>query len=262
MSTTSSVSLVGYETVPPTVGTTAFSSYASTTTTTSATTITSHSESTSPTSTGTAATSTSIESSATTTASASYRQILSGGVVADIPWCNLAQSDLDVLCPSHDCVQDCQNYTRLFEEVPYLITESFDTYGKSVNGKAPNITLFGVCSNLAEVYDSISAGTNLKSAESYFPLSSQNDIGRVSTTVASCLASTCDQSRENQNCIAACNMTVLYPNHSTTNLTAVTACLSMLCGNTCGLPYANQDVMGVGVSTNHVRYVDVCANGE
>lgn len=241
-----SVTYSGYATIAPTVGTVSFTEPTSTSTSqeTSSTTLTSLTADTNvPTSTSSPSTS----ATATATASATYGQILTGNV-ANIPWSHFAESDFDALCPTHDCVHDCQNYTRLFEEVPYLITEPFNTYGKSINNQPPNITLFGLCSNLANIYDGISENTNAQLRDSYFPITSQDDVGLVSSTLATCLATTCDYSRDSQNCIAACDMPVLYSGGAATNLTAVTACLSMICGNTCGLPYANQDVMGVGVS--------------
>lgn len=222
-------SLQGYETSHPTVATTAFTDPAPTSTRTSAT--------------------TSSGKLSNPTVSPVYHQIIKDGAVANLTWNHFSHSVFDELCPSHDCVQDCQNYTRLFEEVPYLITEPFSTYGKSFDNQPPSITLFGVCSNLVTIYEGISSDTDAASQQSYFPASSANDTGGVSSTIASCLASTCDYSRESTNCISACNMTVLYSEGSTTNVTAVTECLSLLCGNTCGLPYANQDVMGVGVSS-------------
>ncbi|KIX04569.1 uncharacterized protein Z518_05439 [Rhinocladiella mackenziei CBS 650.93] len=248
-----------YTAVPPSVSTTSFSDGATTSsislTSEETTAPSSIDDSSSPTRTDSPENSTSTTSSqfsSTPTVSAEYNQILNPGIVANIQWNTFATSDFDVLCPSHDCVKDCQNYTRLFEEVPYLITESLETYGKSVDGQAPNITLFGVCSNLANVYAGIASDTEAVSKQSYFPLSSQEDVGPVSMTLASCLASTCDYSRESQNCISACNLDVLYSGGSATNLTAVTGCLSLICGNTCGLPYANQDVMGVGVLVSYI----------
>ena len=255
---TTSVSYSGYATAAPPVDSTSFSD-ATPTTTSIETTSTTDTIATSSATDSTAPTTTASRSSSGTsdippdpTTSVSYAQILSPGTVADIPWNNFANADFDTLCPSRDCVQDCQNYTRLFEEVPYLITDSFEVYGKSINGQPPNTTLFGVCSNLGNIYDGIAAGITPQSTESYFPLSRQEDTGQVSSSLVSCLASTCDASREPQNCASACNMTVLYPSGASTNLTAVTGCLSLICGNTCGLPYADQDVLGVGVLVSYV----------
>jgi hypothetical protein len=172
--------------------------------------------------------------------------------VANIPWSHFASSDFDALCPSHDCISDCQNYTRLFEEVPSPFTNFAQTYGKSVDGQPPNTTVFGVCSNLGSITAGISTGVVAQSVQPYFPLQRQSDIGQVSATLTSCLISTCDASREPENCIEACNIPNLYSATNSTNLTAVTACLSLICGNTCALPYANQDVMGVGVLVSYV----------
>jgi hypothetical protein len=185
---------------------------------------------------------------------ASYAQIVNPGKVGYISWAGLNDANFEALCPSGDCVRDCQNYPRLFEEVPSLIPDSFQTYGKSINNQTgfPNTTLFGVCSNLDNIYDAISTQVVNDAVGAYFPQSSRNGIVQVSSSLATCLTSTCDASREPQNCIAACNMTLLYSTGATTNLTAVAGCLKLLCGNTCGLPYANQDIMGVGVLASYV----------
>ncbi len=254
---TDTVSYSGYATALPSVETTSFQDATSTTSADIVSRTSSIDSIASTTTNDVSATSTASSTDFTAahpypTISVSYAQIVSPGTVANIPWSNLANADFDALCPSHDCVQDCQNYTRLFEEVPYLLNNTFQTYGKSFSGQPPDTTLFGVCSNLANVYTGISEAVAPQALASYFPLQSQQEIVQVSSSLASCLTSTCDASREPQNCVAACNMPMLYSNGTTTNLTAVTACLSMICGNTCGLPYANQDVMGVGVLVSYV----------
>ncbi|KAJ9610011.1 hypothetical protein H2200_006341 [Cladophialophora chaetospira] len=258
---TDTVTFASYGTFLPSVDSTSFGE-ATPTTTTDADSRTSSSSTATLTASASDVSPTSVATSTDFTAahpyptkSVSYAQVLGNGVsaqVAQIPWNTFANSNFDALCPSHDCIKDCQNYTRLFEEVPYFLNNSFQTYGKSIDGKPPDTTLFGVCSNLANINTGISEALTSQSIESYFPLQRQQEVDQVSSSIASCLASTCDFSREPQNCVAACNMPLLYSNGSTTNLTAVTACLSMICGNTCGLPYANQDVMGVGVLVSYV----------
>jgi hypothetical protein len=167
----------------------------------------------------------------------------------------------DRLCPSGDCIMDCQNMTRVFQALPSGIQADRQTYGRK--GGNSSITLFGVCTNLGQASSIIPSSSQNKILEPFFRTkdSTSTNVTKVTTKIASCYASTCDLTREPYKCKEACAVDNFLGNPSRLNFnfannnTGSLACISRLCDNTCGLPYANQDVLGVGVSTSLSRCV-------
>ncbi len=161
----------------------------------------------------------------------------------------------DKLCPSGDCIKDCQNMTRVFQALPSGIQTDRQTYGRK-DGDYP-ITLFGICTNLAQAGLIVPLSDKSKELKGLFQTAGSGDtnVTKVTNKIASCYASTCDITREPHKCKEACavdnflgspaRLNFNFENNNTGSL----ACISRLCDNTCGLPYANQDVLGVGVST-------------
>ncbi len=57
-------------------------------------------------------------------------------------------SSFSLLCPSGNCITDCQDYPRLFSAIPSGISQDVATYGRPDAYQKLQVTLFGVCSNL------------------------------------------------------------------------------------------------------------------
>lgn len=158
------------------------------------------------------------------------------------------------LCPSGDCVKDCKRLGRLFEGVPDGVDMDGSTYGRADSDE--RVTLFGICSNLARAAERAPMDNVTSAARDYFPVvdPTNNDLSMVTSNIASCFASTCDLTREPDKCKDACSLDNFLASPSQLNFnsdnsnTGALACVSRLCDNTCGLPYADQDVLGIGVS--------------
>ncbi|TQW00943.1 hypothetical protein IF1G_00874 [Cordyceps javanica] len=166
-------------------------------------------------------------------------------------------------CPSGDCMKDCQNMTRVFASLPGGVQSDARTYGRPRSKNA--VSLFGVCTNLDHITEVLPTYKHMDKARGFFSVnpSAKTNISRVTSKVASCYASTCDLTREPDKCKEACAIDnfLAQPTRLNFNLqnnnTGAMACISRLCDNTCGLPYANQDVLGIGVLTTY--YVQALA---
>jgi hypothetical protein len=172
-----------------------------------------------------------------------YEEVLSlNGIptILTFSWDSVAEASFGGICPSGNCLEACQDYVQVFQTTP-------DTASQ-----ASNITLFGVCSNLGMIYGDL-YNTNasvMQKQASYFPPGDQSHavVTQVISSLSSCLAGSCETSRDPHNCNASCSLSILNYGNSTMNMATVGQCFSELCSNTCGLPYADQDVYGVGVS--------------
>ncbi|KAJ5933674.1 hypothetical protein N7454_006003 [Penicillium verhagenii] len=163
-----------------------------------------------------------------------------GNVTLDtLGWDTVANAPFGNLCDDGNCLETCQNYTQVFRSTYDIKQES-------------NITLFGICTNLGTIYgDMYQANSSvLQSVSSYFPLGDQSQgvVNQVAADLSSCLAGSCDASRDPQHCNTSCSLSVLNYGNTTINMNAVSLCINDLCKDTYGLPYADQDVYGIGVS--------------
>jgi hypothetical protein len=169
---------------------------------------------------------------------------------------NLANASFDELCPSGNCINDCENLTRLFQAVPDGITESAQDYGRPRSSGPPDVTFFGVCSNLADLSSVANSKqeTPLSAVKPFFANpSGGSKIVDSASKIATCFSDTCDKTRDPTTCITRCAREKLLSNVTTLDIkTGIFNCLHVLCDNTCGLPYANQDVFGVGVGQGYL----------
>lgn len=151
------------------------------------------------------------------------------------------------LCPGGDCFQSCQDFNQLFNT---------DYYAYNATAEFPivfyndTITLFGLCTNIASITSAISDTDILPNAEAYFNTqkTSRTEVERVVSGTAQCFYGTCQATRKPEECGPFCSPFVLEESISTLDIDNTYNCIAKLCDNTCGLPYANQDVFGVGVS--------------
>ena len=178
-----------------------------------------------------------------------FQQVGRDQNVINVGWDYFESTSFNKLCPNGNCYDECHNTRRLYQAVPDGLNQTSNSYSSQ-----SGMTLFGICSNLQAInrYISITPARDVsQSVKSYFkaPLNLEDYTLQVSTNISSCLATSCDLSRDSENCNDYCSLTALLPGSSGLNLTQAAGCLNRICGNTCGLPYANQDVLGVGVSS-------------
>lgn len=151
------------------------------------------------------------------------------------------------ICPSQNCFNDCNNLTQVFtasrERVHSNITH--------VDAQDVPVTLFGVCSNLGNATASVENGNDAV-LKPYFQSPSadaDNDIGLVISNLTMCLVDTCDNTRNPSECNDYCRPDYLLQSQAALAISpGVFQCAHQLCKSTCGLPYADQDVFGIGVS--------------
>lgn len=171
-----------------------------------------------------------------------------------VPW--------DKLCLGGDCIAACEDTTRVFEPLPDQIDADLDEYGNPLGViKHIDLTFFGLCSNLETAWLMASEELSPEKSSMYFPgelLSSEGQVNTtaerisdVSSTIAGCLSATCNVVRNSSNCDPYCSPgSLLTPGEFTTYLdpTNTFNCMLQLCSSTCGLPYADADAFGAGVS--------------
>lgn len=155
------------------------------------------------------------------------------------------RSDFAQICATHDCQADCFNMTRVFSASQYALANSTDGYEVDIP-----VTLFGICSNLANATESAARNGN-ESTASFFPrpvAEISNDSDLLAANLTTCLATTCEMTRRPSECVDYCGPESLLQSPTEFNFSSgLFKCANKLCSNTCGLPFADQDVFGIGV---------------
>ena len=159
----------------------------------------------------------------------------------------------DQLCPSGNCINDCHNFTRLYQFVPDHIEIDPWKYGRS---NPPDVTFFGLCSNLANItaLAHTDAGSKIKSS---FPVLDATDgiiaIRNVALNIANCFSNTCENTRDPSICTAYCSAANMVTQDNFLDIDGNTfKCISELCWSECALPYANVDIFGIGVGVHQI----------
>ncbi len=149
------------------------------------------------------------------------------------------------VCPSGNCLKDCSAAGTMFSNITQNLAEEF-----SYTDTPP---LYAICLAAPSMARSIHNGL-IPEAEAnvlrpYFPSVDEVALQIVASTTTHCLTSTCDQSRELDSirCDSLCTTSMLI-NSSTPSLPGVNNCLAELCSSDEAIPFANQDVIGIGVS--------------
>jgi hypothetical protein len=151
-------------------------------------------------------------------------------------------------CDGGDCIANCQNSTWLYESK--IQDDAFEG-----NGIGP-VRRYGTCANVPAMAGYASQGilnSNISSiVEPHVsPSASAQDITIITSTVTECLTQTCRASRNRTACANSCQAVNLLINSTTPNLQGLNTCLNTLCrGKWDSRPYADADIIGVGVS-NH-----------
>lgn len=149
-------------------------------------------------------------------------------------------------CPNRNCITDCQNLTLLYSS----ILQVDPTEG---NGKGP-IRRYLTCANVPNMAQHFSRSVldpkiSMQIERHVSRDASIDSLKGITFTVTECLTATCRNARDKEICQNQCSSVNLLINSTTPNITGLNQCLNSLCtGNYHSLPYADADVIGVGVS--------------
>ena len=193
-----------------------------------------------------------------------FYQTHDGSYIDSITESQFLAASFPQLChsPTGRCLQDCLNHTRLFQAVPDFIDATVHDYGQPHGGNADNasVTLFGLCTNFLEAHKLVNESSpndpKFAPVRPFFAMDKgilgvDDPFRRVALGVAACVSDTCSQTRHPSQCRADCGLESLLKN----DIRAIEwepeggmlNCTRRLCGSAQVLPYANQDVLGIGV---------------
>lgn len=148
-----------------------------------------------------------------------------------------------------DCIAACRNVSSI-----YVSLNQIDPY--QGDGQGP-IHRYQTCANVPAMAGYLSQENvlepNISSAiAQHMPVhTSVDDLMNITSGVTECLTATCHNARNDANCSTPCAAVNLLLNYTTPNVTGINECLGELCnGRYNSLPFADADVVGIGVSTN------------
>lgn len=161
-------------------------------------------------------------------------------------------ADFEEICATNDCQADCFNMTRVFSASQHALADSTDGYEVDIP-----VTLFGICSNLANATEAVIRNGDERTA-SFFPrplAQISNDSNLLAANLTTCLATTCEMTRRPSECFDYCGPENLLQSPTEFDFSSgLFRCANKLCSNTCGLPFADQDVFGIGVRSTALFY--------
>lgn len=151
------------------------------------------------------------------------------------------------LCPSGSCYTDCQDLERLYAPLPDGITVT----NQSAYGTPPNVVLWPLCAGLANISRAIAEEIppleESNKLEGYFANPSEKDLLGVAAASVQCWSDTCAHSRKPELCARQCAPVNLLQSRVNPQLAGTRECIKATCLNLEGLPFGNQDIVGVGV---------------
>jgi hypothetical protein len=145
-----------------------------------------------------------------------------------------------------DCLINCA-------DVNYLYGSVLEVEGLKGSGIAP-IRRYSTCANVPNIAGyldhNILEPSILSQVEKYIPRNtSQDNLKRITFALTDCLTATCRNARQPSRCEYTCSGVNLLMNGTTPNVKGLSKCLETLCtGEERSLPFADADVVGVGVS--------------
>ncbi|KAE8443846.1 hypothetical protein EG329_001255 [Mollisiaceae sp. DMI_Dod_QoI] len=152
-------------------------------------------------------------------------------------------------CLTGNCVNNCD---------PMGLYNSSVQQNGTGNGQLP-ILKYLACVNIPSIASygnqSVLSSNISKSIEGFlFSNTSQERLQRVTSAVTDCISSTCRSSRNSFFCYPEyCSPVKLLRNDTSPNLDAINTCLNTLCSNNVkSLPWADADVIGIGVFASYV----------
>ncbi|KAL8931056.1 MAG: hypothetical protein Q9208_000158 [Pyrenodesmia sp. 3 TL-2023] len=163
-----------------------------------------------------------------------------------------ATSNFDQLCPSGSCLDACQDLERLYAVIPPGMQVQADNYGLPT--LIPDmVTLYGICLGYANTTRALHSAQEFVPPKEaavlnpLFPPSTEDDLHRVGNGASRCLSETCEKSTNGSRCAWDCSPSQLLLNSTTPRLSGPYQCLKTICQGGVGLPFGNQDVVGVGL---------------
>ncbi len=155
----------------------------------------------------------------------------------------------DQLCPSGDCWTDCQDLQRLYSPLPDKITfANLTSYG----GNPSQLTFWPLCAGLTNITESIQDGVvpaaEVAAVDSYFRNDTQENRRAVAAAATQCWTDTCAQSRSPEDCASPCAAANLLEHRDVAQLAGTRECIKAICPRIEGLPFGDQDIVGIGVS--------------
>ncbi|KAJ4295620.1 hypothetical protein N0V90_007633 [Kalmusia sp. IMI 367209] len=151
---------------------------------------------------------------------------------------------------SGDCLKDCSNVTNIYQSIAQV-----DPYDG--NGQGP-IRRYLTCANVPNMAGYLSQkviGDNITSiiANNISTEATDDQLKKVTFAVTECLTSTCRNARHKAECRDKCSPVNLLINNTTPDVQGLNNCLNSLCtGGYDALPYADADVVGIGVFTSYI----------
>jgi hypothetical protein len=154
------------------------------------------------------------------------------------------------LCPSGDCYADCQNLTRLYSPFPESIT-----FTNAVEyGTPPNVTLWPLCAAIANITEALEDGiapqVDADKFSSFFENGTLSNQLWASDAATHCWTDTSSAARYPSTCADACTAVNLLESHYEPQFAGTRECIRCLCHGINGLPFADQDIVGIGVWFN------------
>lgn len=149
-------------------------------------------------------------------------------------------------CNNGNCISKCLNPKFLYG------SESQDD-ASTGNGQAP-IQRFRTCTNVPAMARFAAQGSLSEEiavlVSQHVPFNaSAASLRNVTSLVTECLTQTCKASRNQRACSGACSAVNMLESSTMPSIGGVNECLNQLCtGGYDSLPYADADVVGIGVS--------------
>ncbi|KAH8728544.1 hypothetical protein GQ44DRAFT_769508 [Phaeosphaeriaceae sp. PMI808] len=153
-------------------------------------------------------------------------------------------------CNNGNCILQCQNPKWLYK------SDSQDDPSTG-NGQAP-IQRFRTCANVPAIAGFAAQGSLSEEIASlvgrHVPFDAPAaSLRSVTSVVTECLTQTCKASRNQRACSGACSAVNMLKSSTIPDIGGVNECLNKLCtGNYDSLPYADADVVGIGVFSSYI----------
>lgn len=148
-------------------------------------------------------------------------------------------------CYNGDCLKTCSNVTDIYQSLA-----QDDPY--EGNGSGP-IRRYLTCANVPAMAGYLSQDVLEQNISSSIGAhvsreASGDQLKGVTSAVTDCLTSTCRNARNKSRCRDPCSAVNLLINNTTPSVQGVNSCLYSLCdGGYNSLPYADADIVGIGV---------------
>ena len=153
-------------------------------------------------------------------------------------------ADFQAKCPSGNCIADCLEPGSMYNNVSQIKYSS-------------EVPLYAVCTASTNVTRRIHDGSvsteYASTLSTFFPDVNTTTLEQITATTTTCLTETCLQGRHRDTCQQLCSPAHLLVNNTTPSSQGQQDCLMALCYSTEVLPFADQDIIGVGVCCPSVR---------